>query len=53
MLDDATTVTPSRRPGRYLLHTRRFERPWVVVVEPDPDEQRLYSVTAYPRERGA
>ncbi|HET9982024.1 MAG TPA: hypothetical protein VFQ38_00485 [Longimicrobiales bacterium] len=41
MLEDATGVLPARRPGRFLVHTRRLDQPWIVVVEPDSDEKLL------------
>jgi hypothetical protein len=50
MLEDATVVGPARRPGRYLVRTRRSGDPWIVVVEPDAEDQLLLIVTAYPRE---
>jgi len=50
MLTDATSVAPSRRSGRFLISTHLGRHPWVVVVEPDPDDQISYVVTAYPTE---
>jgi hypothetical protein len=50
MLEDATTVLPARRPGRWIVHTRHAGSPWIVVVEPDPALELLLIVTAYPRE---
>jgi hypothetical protein len=49
MLTDATRIAPARRPGRFVATTRRGAQPWVVVLEPDEDEQLLFVVTAYPR----
>jgi len=49
MLEDGTDLSASRRHGRWLVSTRFRGKPWVVVVEPDPDEQITYVVTAYPR----
>lgn len=49
MLEEATTVTPSRREGRWLVPGRLGGRAWVVVVEPEPLERVTYVVTAYPR----
>ena len=51
MLDDATAVAAARRPGRWLISTRLGREPWVVVVEPDAEEQIVYVVTAYRRGR--
>ena len=50
MLDDATDLKPSARPGRWIVHTRYGGRPWTVVVEPDEDEKVIYVVTVYRRE---
>lgn len=50
MLDSASKLIPARRPGRWLIHTRRARHPWVVVVEPDLDGKILMIVTAYPEE---
>ena len=50
MLDDATKFLPARRPGRWLIHTHHAGHPWCVVVEPDPDDEILIIVTAYPEE---
>jgi hypothetical protein len=48
MLADATGLTPSRREGRWLIRTRFMRMPWVVVVEPDPIDQIVYVITAFP-----
>ncbi len=48
MLTDATAITSSRRSGRWLISTHLGDAPWVVVVEPDPDDEITYVVTAYP-----
>ena len=50
MLDRASRVSPARRPGRWLIHTQHSGQPWVVVAEPDPQDQMLMIVTAYPDE---
>jgi len=49
MLEDASALEPSRRPGRWIVRSQLADRPWVVIVEPDPDERMLMVVTAYPR----
>jgi hypothetical protein len=51
MIADATDLVSSRRPDRYLASTRLRGRPWTIVLEPDPEDQLLFVVTAYPRER--
>jgi hypothetical protein len=38
----------SRRPGRWLVHTRHAGQSWVVVVEPDLEQDFVMVVTAYP-----
>ena len=50
MLDDASKLVPAHRPGRWIIHTRYVRYPWLVVVEPDPDDKILMIVTAYPEE---
>ena len=37
--------------GRWIIETRHRRRGWHVIVEPDPDEQLLVVITAYPGER--
>jgi hypothetical protein len=51
MLADASDVTPARKLGRWRIATRHGGGPWVVVVEPDADEQVTYVITAFPREQ--
>lgn len=48
MVSDATDIAPARRPGRFLARTRHRGTPWIVVLEPDLDDQLLFVVTAYP-----
>ena len=50
MLDSATEVVPGTRAGRWMVRTRHAGRPWVVVLEPDRADLRLFVVTAYERE---
>jgi hypothetical protein len=50
MLTDATRIVPARRPGRFVATTRLGAKPWVIVLEPDEEEQLLFVVTAFPRE---
>lgn len=50
MLEDATRIEPARHPDRHVVHTRRFDDPWIVVLEPDFDDRLLFVVTAYARE---
>lgn len=51
MLDRALELVPGSRAGRWLVQTRHANRPWVVVVEPDPDERLLYVVTVHPQDK--
>lgn len=50
MLEHALDLKQARRPGRWIVHSRHAGGRWIVVVEPDPEEQVLVIVTAYPRE---
>ena len=50
MLDNPTKFVPAHHPGRWVIHTRHAGQSWRVVVEPDPDDQILMIVTAYPEE---
>lgn len=34
--------------GRWLIETKRGGRRWEVIVEPDPAEELLVVITAYP-----
>ena len=47
MLEQATGLEPSVVEGRFMVHARRAQRPWVVIVEPDPDVKLLVIVTVY------
>ena len=47
MLPGASAIRPSEEVGRWTAVTSLGPVPWVVVVEPDPDE-RLLVITAYP-----
>ena len=33
--------------GRFMIHARHAQRPWVVIVEPDADVKLLVVVTVY------
>lgn len=46
MLENATRVTPARREGRWLASARFSGVAWVVVVEPDFEQQILHVITA-------
>ncbi len=46
MLHHATGYSPSVVPGRFMIETSHGGRPWIVIVEPDGEEQLLVVVTA-------
>jgi hypothetical protein len=47
MLKRAARFDPSVVEGRFMIHARRGRRPWVVIVEPDPQAHLLVVVTVY------
>lgn len=47
MLDRSSEVRSRGVEGRFQIETRHAGHPWVVVVEPDPEERRVYVVTAF------
>jgi hypothetical protein len=47
MLERATGFEPSVAEGRFMIQTRRDQRPWVVIVEPDAEARLLVVVTVY------
>ena len=47
MLEQATGFEPSVVDGRFMIHVRRNNRPWIVIVEPDSEASLLVVVTAY------
>lgn len=51
MLQHASGHSPSIVAGRFMIETRHSGRPWIVVVEPDLDQQVLAVVTVYGVER--
>lgn len=51
MLDRATGVRRDIVKGRWVIRTRHRGRPWEVIVEPDPTENLLVVITAYPLEQ--
>jgi hypothetical protein len=50
MITDTTSLVPAKHPARYLANTRSRGQPWTVVLEPDPEDQLIYVVSAYPRD---
>lgn len=51
MLAQAQGYRPAHVAGRWVIDTRHRRAPWAVIVEPDPLDQMLVVVTAYPMER--
>jgi hypothetical protein len=51
MISEVEDLAPGRRPGRYVCRAKLRGQPWVVVLEPDPEDQVVVVVTAYRRER--
>jgi len=47
MLERATGFEPSVVEGRFMILTRRAQRPWIVIVEPDAGVNLLVVVTVY------
>ena len=47
MLERATGFGASVVEGRFMIHTRRGQGPWVVIVEPDTEARLLVVVTVY------
>jgi hypothetical protein len=47
VLERASGFEPSVVEGRFMIHARHAERPWVVIVEPDADGKVLVVVTVY------
>jgi hypothetical protein len=47
MLERATSFEPSVVEGRFMIPVTLQNRPWMVIVEPDLDEQLLVLVTVY------
>jgi hypothetical protein len=47
MLGRATGFEPSVVEGRFMIHVKKNDRPWIVIVEPDSDASLLVVVTVY------
>ena len=43
----ATSYEPNVVEGRFMIHVRHLQRPWIAIVEPDADEKLLIVVTVY------
>ena len=51
MLKSAIDLHRGRKAGRWIVTTRWERRPWIVVVEPEPERGTLLVVTAFEYER--
>lgn len=51
MLQRAASYSPSVVGKRFMIHTTHRGRPWIIIVEPDPEERVLVIVTAYESRR--
>lgn len=51
MMTDATGLHRSNEPGRWIVETAHEDRPWNVIVEPDPSDRTLVVITGYPVEQ--
>ncbi len=51
MLERASGYSASVVESRFMIQTTHRGRPWIVIVEPDPDEQLLVIVTVYESRR--
>ena len=47
MLEGATGFEPSLVEGRFMIHARHAQRPWIVILEPDAGANLLVVVTVY------
>jgi len=47
MLEKTTGFEPNVVAGRFMVHVRHPQSPWIVIVEPDFDTKLLVVVTAY------
>jgi hypothetical protein len=47
MLERATSFEPNIVEGRFMIHVRHVQRPWITIVEPDALEKLLVIVTVY------
>jgi hypothetical protein len=50
MMSVAMNLREDREAGRWVVETSHDGRRWEVIVEPDPPDQLLVVITAYPVE---
>jgi len=51
MLQHPRGYSPSVAVSRFMIEVTHEGRPWIVIVEPDPEERWLVIVTAYEVQR--
>ncbi len=47
MLEGATGFEPSVAEGRFMIHARLGQRPWIVILESDAGANLLVVVTVF------
>ena len=47
MLEKAIGFEATVVEGRFMIHVRYLQHPWIVIVEPDRDAKLLVVVTVY------
>ena len=47
MLEKTTACDPNVAGGRFMVHGRHLQKPWIVIVGPDADAKLLIAVTLY------
>ena len=47
LLEGASAFEPNVIEGRFMIHVRHLQSPWIVIVEPDAEAKLLVVVTAY------
>jgi hypothetical protein len=47
MLEHASGFETNVVEGRFMIHVRRGQHPWIVIVEPDAEADVLVVVTVY------
>ncbi len=47
MLEKATGFEPNVVAGRFMIHVRHLQNPWIAIVEPDAETRLLVVVTVY------
>jgi hypothetical protein len=50
MMSIAMNLREDHEPGRWVVETSHGTRRWEVIVEPDPADELLVVITAYPVE---